>query len=58
MYSDILLNNRTLSNPGGLTVVYRYGFIVFYGIGFGFPYLLAMPDPILECSSADLAGKL
>lgn len=56
MYSDVLINNRTLSNLGGLTTVYRYGFIVFYGIGFGFPYLLAMPNPILECNSKDFQG--
>ena len=55
-YSDILINNWTLSDLGGLPVVYRYGFIVFYGIGFGFPYLLNMQDPILQCSSKDFAG--
>ena len=42
---DFVLNNRTLGNLGDdYTVVYTYGFWFSYGIGFGFPLLLGLPE--------------
>ncbi len=58
VFSDLVVNNRTLTNIGGIITVHRYGFILFYGIGFGFPYLLGIPSPTFSCSSKDYLQAL
>jgi hypothetical protein len=58
VFSDLVVNNRTLSTIGGVITIHRYGFILFYGIGFGFPYLLGIPTPYLSCSSDDYLEAL
>ncbi len=51
--SDYVENNRTLGNLGDYTVVYNYGFLAAYGVGFGYPLLLGLPDDTLDCNSGD-----
>lgn len=36
-----------------MTVVYNYGFLFTYGIGFGFPLLLGLPDDTKSCGRYD-----
>jgi hypothetical protein len=52
-YSDIVINNRTLGNFGSFTNIYIYGGKAFYGVGFGFPLLLGLPEDKLKCGSKD-----
>jgi len=56
--SDWVENDRTLGNIGDMTVVYNYGFLFTYGIGFGFPLLLGLPDDTKSCSRDDFLNTL
>lgn len=56
--SDYVENDRTLGNLGDLPVVYNYGFLAFYGIGFGFPLLLGLPDDRKSCGRHDFVDTL
>jgi len=56
--SDYVENNRTLGNLGDMTVVYNYGFLFTYGIGFGFPLLLGLPDDTKSCGRGDFQKVL
>jgi len=56
--SDYVENNRTLGNLGDMTVVYNYGFLFTYGIGFGFPLLLGLPDDTKSCGRDDFLNTL
>jgi len=58
IYSDFVINNRSLGNFGPIVKPYNYGFLGFYGIGFGFPLLLGLPDDNLECGADDFAETL
>lgn len=51
--SDWVINNRTFNNFGGDATLYSYGFLATYGIGFGFPLLLGLPEKNLDCDSYD-----
>jgi len=53
MASDYFINNRTASNYGGPTNIYTYGVKGFYGVGFGFPLLLGLPEEKLSCGPDD-----
>ena len=54
MYSDWVINDRTFSNIGGdMTVIYNYVYLGSYGIGFGFPLLLGLPDDTKNCGARD-----
>ena len=69
IYSDWLINNRTkFDATGGVfgvgniesPVLYSYGFLATYGVGFGGPLLAGLPDDEVSCGSADfvnLVGK-
>ena len=56
--SDYVANDRTLGNLGDMTVVYNYGFLFTYGIGFGFPLLLGLPDDKKSCGRDDFLNTL
>jgi len=56
--SDYVENDRTLGNLGDMTVVYNYGFLATYGIGFGFPLLLGLPDDKKSCGRDDFVNTL
>jgi len=56
--SDYVENNRALGNLGDMTVVYNYGFLFTYGIGFGFPLLLGLPDDTKSCGRDDFLNTL
>jgi len=56
--SDYVENDRTLGNIGDMTVVYNYGFLFTYGIGFGFPLLLGLPDDTKSCGRDDFLNTL
>jgi len=56
--SDYVANDRTLGNLGDMTVVYNYGFLFTYGIGFGFPLLLGLPDDTKSCGRDDFLNTL
>jgi len=56
--SDWVENDRTLGNIGDMTVVYNYGFLFTYGIGFGFPLLLGLPDDTKSCGRDDFLNTL
>jgi len=56
--SDWVENDRTLGNIGDMTVVYNYGFLFTYGIGFGFPLLLGLPDDTKSCGRDDFLDTL
>ena len=58
IYSDFIGNNRTLGDLGTIDVVYNYAFLANYGIGFGFPLLLGLPDDTKDCSSYDFSRTL
>lgn len=51
--SDILIFNRTSGHFGGMSNIYNYAVKGFYGVGFGFPLLLGLPESNLPCSEAD-----
>ena len=52
-------NNRTLGNLNGdFSVVYNYGFLFTYGIGFGFPLLLGLPEDKKSCGQDDFVNTL
>jgi len=56
---DFVLNNRTLGNLGDdYTVVYTYGFWFSYGIGFGFPLLLGLPEETKGCGRQNFLQTL
>ena len=57
-YSDYANNNRTLGNFGDISAWYGYGGKGFYGIGFGFPYLLSLPVDNLPCHASDFQETL
>jgi len=56
--SDYVDNDRTLGNFGDMSVVYNYAFLGAYGIGFGFPLLLGLPDDKKSCTRDDFANAL
>ena len=56
--SDYVANDRTLGNLGDITVIYNYGFLFTYGIGFGFPLLLGLPDENKSCGRNDFLNTL
>ena len=56
--SDYVENNRTLGNLGDVTVVYNYGFLFTYGIGFGFPLLLGLPEDKKSCGRDDFVNTI
>jgi len=56
--SDYVENDRTLGNLGDMTVVYNYGFLFTYGIGFGFPLLLGLPDDKKSCDRNEFLNTL
>ena len=51
-------NGRTLGNLGDMSVVYNYGFLFTYGIGFGFPLLLGLPEEKKSCNRFDFLDTL
>ena len=53
-----MANNRTLGDLGTIDVVYNYAFLANYGVGFGFPLLLGLPDDTKDCSSYDFSNAL
>ena len=57
--SDYVENERTLGNLGDdYTVVYNYGFLFAYGIGFGYPLLLSLPEETKSCGRQDFLRTL
>jgi len=57
--SDYIANDRTLGNLGDdYTVVYNYGFLFSYGIGFGYPLLLSLPEETKSCGRQDFLNTL
>ena len=57
--SDYVANERTLGNLGDdYTVVYNYGFLFAYGIGFGYPLLLSLPEETKSCGRQDFLRTL
>jgi len=56
--SDYVDNDRTLGNFGDMSVVYNYAFLAAYGVGFGFPLLLGLPDDKKSCTRDDFANAL
>ena len=50
---DYIANDRTFGNLGDMSVIYNYGFLGFYGLGFGLPLLLGLPSGTLDCDSSD-----
>jgi len=57
-YSNFLTNNRTLGNLGTVSTYWGYGGTGFYAIGFGFPYLLDLPEDRLKCGAADFLESI
>lgn len=57
-YSDFVKMNRTEGNFGDISAWFGYGQIGFYGLGFGFPYLLNLPQDNLPCHSSDFLATL
>lgn len=41
-----------------MTVIYNYGFLFTYGIGFGYPLLLGLPDDTKSCGRDDFLDTL
>jgi hypothetical protein len=56
--SDVIINNRTLGNLGGISTWGGYGVSGFYAIGFGFPYILGLEVYNLPCHSSDFLDTL
>lgn len=46
-------NGRTFNNFGGLYTIYNYGFLFWYGWGFGLPLLVGLPKDTLDCGVRD-----
>ena len=57
-YSDFVKNNRTLGNFGDISAWWGYGTRGFYALGFGFPYLLSLPQDNLPCHASDFLEVL
>jgi hypothetical protein len=57
-YSDFVQMNRTEGNFGDISAWFGYGQIGFYGLGFGFPYLLNLPQDNLQCHASDFLETL
>lgn len=57
-YADFANNNRTLGNFGDISAWWGYGGKGFYGLGFGFPYLLSLPEDNLPCHASDFQETL
>jgi len=57
-YSDYAKNNRTIGNFGDISAWWGYGGKGFYGLGFGFPYLLSLPQDNLPCHASDFQETL
>lgn len=57
-YSNFLLNNRTLGNFGTVGNYWGYGMTGFYALGFGFPYLLDLPEDHLKCGASNFLETL
>ena len=57
-YSDFVLMNRTMGNFGNIGTWWGYGQIGFYGIGFGFPYIIGLPQDNLPCHSSNFMETL
>ena len=57
-YSDFGKMNRTEGNFGDISAWFGYGQVGFYGLGFGFPYLLNLPQDNLPCHSSDFLATL
>lgn len=57
-YSNFLNNNRTLGNFGDVSTYWGYGMTGFYAVGFGFPYLLDLPEDRLKCGAANYLETL
>lgn len=55
--SDYIINNRTFGNLD-MTVLYKWGFIASYGIGFGYPLLLGLPDDTKDCGAQSFQDLL
>lgn len=53
-----LQNRRTIADFGGIATLYIYGFMAFYGLGFGLPLLLGLPKPYLSCGPSDFLEVL
>ena len=64
-----LVQNTHLSQPpaplqvltlymNGPSVIYNYGFLFTYGIGFGFPLLLGLPDEKKSCGRHEFLNTL
>lgn len=57
IYSDWVINDRSkndlMSDNIQAEVMYKYGFLFFYGIGFGAPLLVGLPEDKLDCSSLE-----
>lgn len=58
VYSEYVTYNRSLGNMGQMTTLYEYCRLSFYGVGFGFPILLGLPDSKLDCGSKDFKEVL
>ncbi len=56
--SDFIESNRSVSNFLDYSSIYNYGFLASYGIGFGFPLLVGLPEPILSCDENDFVKHL
>ncbi len=57
-YSDFANQNRTLGNFGDISAWWGYGMTGFYALGFGFPYLLSLPEDNLPCHASDFLETL
>lgn len=53
-----LQNGRTIFNFGGVATIYNYGFLFFYGLGFGLPLLVGLPEEKLACGVKDFRKVL
>ena len=54
VWSDIVINNRTVGHLTSMTTIYRWGYSIFQlGIGFGWPLLYGLPEPVLRCDSTN-----
>lgn len=58
LYSDFVINNRSLGNFGSMTNIYVAAGKGFYGVGFGYPLLLGLPEDKLKCGPEDFLKTL
>ena len=58
IYSDWVINSRSVTNFGGINTIYNYGFLFFYGIGFGAPLLVGHESSTLHCDSNTFLGLI